>query len=375
MSGVPHQPLPAVEDVRAELTAAAVLQRTSIEIRQPPHGDWFGHQCPREFHRKSPRAFCINPETGRWKCYAGCVGPDNRPLAGDLFKLIAEHNGLATTGADFARVLAIAAGIAGVTAVSIPPEERERRRRERAAQDAQRRREREAARARHLAESIVVATAHWQTLAPRHGPAEQWLAERGVAQAVELGLVRFDQHDHGSIAMPLYTDDGQICNVIRRRLPPFAPTADDRFRALVVPDGRSWRGLWGEGTYVNPVADIERGRDVVIAEGFFDAITAAVAWRATGGHAAAIAIGARSASDLGVVSRAAAPRVKELGARLVVVPHRDNAGFQGAMAACREALDAGLRLGRGSLVVVDCGESDLNAAWCAGWRPSPRESK
>ena len=37
--------------------AVDVLRRYGIEVKAPPGRDWFGHQCPREFHRKRARAF------------------------------------------------------------------------------------------------------------------------------------------------------------------------------------------------------------------------------------------------------------------------------------------------------------------------------
>lgn len=345
-------------DIRAALAPGPVLRWAGVEVSVRGRGDLFGQQCPRTFHRQSPRALTMNPQTGMWTCYA-CIGDDGKPLGGDLLRFIAEREGLTTAGEDFVKVKAIAAEIAGVTSEPLPPAERERRRREHREAAERRRREQAEERRRRRAESITKATVYWNALAQRHEPGERELAARGVLGALRLGVVRFDLADHGSIAMPLFTADGQIANVIRRRLPAFAPTKDDRFRPLP--------GLWGMGTYVNPIADID-DRAVVLAEGFFDSITAALAWPT------ARAIGARSASDLPMIARHVAAHVAQRrGARMLLVPHRDDAGLAAASAACAAAQDAGLRLRAGTLCIVKHGTADLNDlndAWRAGWRPS-----
>jgi hypothetical protein len=350
---------PAVDldDVRAALTVTDVLRWAGIEVTDRGRGDLYGHQCPREYHRQSLRAFTMNRETGMWTCYA-CPPVDTRPFGGDLLRLIAECQNLTTAGEDFSRVLAIAAEIAGVTAAPISAEERTRRQRDREAREAKQRQERAEEQRRLLTTSIEQAGPYWNQLSGHHPPAQQWLTERGVSPAIDMGLVRFDLSDNGSIAMPLYADDGQIVNVIRRRLPAFAPTKDDRFRPI--------SGLFAKGTYVNSISDVEPGRDLVLSEGFFDAITAAIAFRP------AMAIGARSASDLATITRAVAPKIKDSGARLLIVPHRDNGGFSGALAACEEALAAGLRIRAGTLVIIDCNSPDLNDAWRGGWLPDLR---
>lgn len=353
---------PALEDIRAALTVPEVLAYAHIEVTERGRGDLFGQQCPREYHRQSPRAFVINPSTGMWICYA-CPPEHGKPLAGDLLSLIAERERLSIQN-DFPRVLSIAAEIAGVSTTS--PDELAQRRRDRQVAEQARRIARAEDEQRWHALSIEHATQHWNALNMTNQSALQYLAERGVSQAVSLGLVRSDHTDHGSIAVPLYDAGGQIANVIRRRLPSRAPSPDDRFRPLTLSDGERHRGLWARGTYVNPVSDVVAGRDVVLTEGFFDGITAAIAF------APALVIGARSATDLPAIARAVAAQIKHHGDRLLVNAHQDDAGFGGALAACREAHTAGLRLFRGDLVLVDCEAPDLNDAWRAGWRPSPR---
>lgn len=343
-------------DVRARLNASDVLRRYVIEVKQPPRGDWYGHACPRAHHRKSPRAFVINAASGLWTCFAGCVGRGGKPLGGDLFTFIAEREGLALTGEDFARVAAIAADIAGVVAgIAMSPEERARRRQAHRTDMERQRRQQEEQKRRHRATSIAEATAYWNALATRSAPGEAYLVERGIGDAVARGLARFDRGDRDSVALALRTSDGQIANVIRRRLPAYAPTSDDRFRPLA--------GLWAQGTYLGALADVGPGRDVVLVEGAADSITAALAWPTS------IVLGARSASDLPTIARYAAPLVARHGVRLLVVSHRDNAGFNAARAAITEAHSAGLRLTSGTIGVIKHLGADLNDSWRAGWRP------
>lgn len=343
-------------DIHASLHAAGVLPHYGIDVKQPPRGNWYGHACPRTYHRKSLRAFVIDPESGLWQCYAGCVGRGGKPLGGDLFTFIAEREGLSLTGECFARVLAIAADIAGVAGVELSSEERFARDHARRAAEEQRQRAEQEQKRRHRADSIVAATAYWNALATRGAPGESYLWERGLAAVVARGLVRFDRADHDAIALALRTSDGHIANVIRRRLPAHATTLNDRFRPLA--------GLWAQGTYVGAINEIGAGRDVVLCEGFADSITAALAWPT------AIILGARSASDLPTIARYAAPRVKRHDGRLRVVPHRDDAGIGAVSAAIDQAHNAGLRLAENTLEIVRHPEDDLNASWCRGWRPS-----
>ena len=343
-------------NVRASLNASDVLQHYAFVVKESPRGNWYGHACPRTYHRKSPRAFVINPASGLWTCFAGCVGRAGEPLGGDLFTLIAEREGLSLTGEDFAKVVAIGADIIGVeVGVEVSPTERARRQQAHREDMERRRREQAQQKRRRRAISIVEATAYWNALATWSAPGESYLSTRGILGAVERGLVRFDRSDHDSIALALRTCDGQIANVIRRRLPAHAPTPDDRFRPLT--------GLWAQGTYVGSLDEIGPSRDVVLVEGFCDALTAALAWPT------AIVLGARSASDLPTIARYAAPFVARHGVRLLVISHRDDAGFNAARAAIAEAHNAGLRLVSGTIGVIKHPESDLNDSWRAGWRP------
>ncbi len=344
-------------DVRSRLNVSDVLGHYVIEVKQPPRGDWYGHACPRTYHRKSPRAFVIDPGLGLWTCFAGCVGRDGKPLGGDLFTFIAEREGLTLAGEDFGRVVAIAADIAGVElGVTLSPTERAARVNAWCEEMERRRCDEQERKRRHLAESVDRATAYYRALTTRSpGSGESYAEERGVLEAVNRGLIRFDRADHDSIALALRTSDGRVANVIRRRLPAFAATKDDRFRPLP--------GLWAQGTYINALNEIGPGSVVVIPEGFFDSVTAKLAWPL------ACVLGARSASDLPTIAKCAAPLVKRHGGRLLVAAHRDNAGFDAARAAIAEAHSAGLRLASGTIGVIKHPEADLNDSWRAGWRP------
>src|SRR6185436_12605604 len=196
-------------DVRARLNASDVLRRYGIEVKQPSRGDWYGHACPRTHHRKSPRAFVINPGFGLWTCFAGCVGRDDKPLGGDLFTFIAEGEGLTLAGEDFGRVMAIAADIAGVEpGITLSPSERAARDKARCEDMERRLREEQERKRRHLAESVDKATAYYHALTTRSpGPGESYAEERGVLEAVNRGIVRFDRADHDSIALALRTSD------------------------------------------------------------------------------------------------------------------------------------------------------------------------
>lgn len=345
-----------LEDIRAELPNRIehVLSWAGIEVRRPRRGWWFGPQCPTMHHGHSPRAFSVNPETGVWGCH--CCG-----TSGDLLDLIAMHKGLATNGPEFVQVKAIGADLAGVAGVELTPEERAQRRRERQEERAQRRREAEERRQWERAYAIPRATAYWQQLKTSNGPAERYLAERGLSGAIERGIVRFDACGdypaYNSLALAVRTSDGLIVNVKRRRLPEYATTPDDRFRPL--PKHYS---AYADGTYVGALCEIAPGRHVLLTEGFADAITAALAWPT------ATIIGAQSTSDLADLAEYAAPRVVRAGSQMLIAPHRDDGGLRAAVRAGKAAIAAGLRF-RETLHIVKHGADDLNAAWVAGWRP------
>ena len=118
------------------------------------------------------------------------------------------------------------------------------------------------------------------------------------------------------------------------------------------------------GTLLGHLDEIRPGSTVVATEGVADTITAALAW--TDG----VILGAHGACNLPAVARAAAVRAASVRARLVLAPHDDATGRSAAIEAAHAAIDAGLSLRDGSLIVIKHGEKDLNDAWRNGWRPA-----
>jgi len=324
----------SVEDVRASLTTTTVLDLYGWTAKRSG-SEYESSACPQRSDH-SRRAFVINAKTGRWQCFP-CG------TSGDLFDFIAHQERLRIE-TDFARVLEKAAAIAGVLG-EIDPSERDRRRKDREAAEARDRAEK-AARDR---EAVPRATHHWGGLLERHGRGEEYLHERGCA-GVEV--VRFDPSQDGSPSLPLRDRDGQIRNVVCRRLP-----------ELGEPKTPGLPGCPTAGTLGHSVTDIEDGVDVVITEGIFDAITAMLAWQK------AVVLGAHGAGNLPKVVQVAAPQIARARGRMLLVPHQDRAGYQRAREAVAQAHGAGLSLSSGSLSIVKTGAKDLNDAWRLGWRP------
>lgn len=320
------------DTVRAALSVHAVLAHFGIEARRTG-GQLRTHACP-ECGERTRDAVVMNAATGLWDDKAhGC--------SGDLFDAIAGYADL-DVARDFPAVLELAAEIAGVSAEAPRLDETKRRAviRERATiLENQRREQRESA--------IARATPEWLSLAPRSEAGERYLDERGVLAA--LPSCRFTSA--GEVALALHTADGRIVSVVRRR----APGAEPRFLGST--------GCPTAGTFVDALPAIASGRDVVLVEGMFDSLTARLAWPE------AVVLGAHGAGNVEKIGAAAAKRVKLAGARLVLVPHRDEAGATAMAAAGLAAHAAGLRLRDGTLAVIDSGAKDLNDAWRDGWRP------
>lgn len=334
------------DDVREALTVERVLTHYGWQVRRSGR-DLESRACPlRSDH--SRRALVVTPSNGLWKCHACDVG-------GDMFDFVASCERL-QIDTDFATVLARAAEIAGVVPSSISDEERARRREEhrarRAAQeahDAEERRLRAAA-------AVPTATSYWADLLPRDERGVRYLCERGIGDALAFSdAIRFDGRCAGSPAIPLFTRDGQIRNVVRRRLP-----------ELGEPKTPGLSGCPTAGTFVNSVRDAVHmpDRDVVIAEGVFDSLTAAIAWRS------AIVLGAHGAANVPTIARLIAPVIAKTNRRLLIVPHRDKRGYFAALEACEHAHRAGLSVRSGSLCIVKHDRKDLNDAWRDGWRPT-----
>lgn len=355
-----QQPVLLTEDIDAALSVEAVLVWAGLDgdTHRDRNGDWYGRRCPLEYHNHSPRGFTIDPDRRLWIC--NCCG-----IGGNLYTLIGHKLGLKTRGSDFLKIKAVAAEIAGVSARQLTAEERAQH--IAAAHEKRERDERERMSRLQFerAWAIEHATAYWNALPTRNRDGEAELRRRGLLGALERGLVRFDPLGEwlsagvkDSIAIPVYSADGKIVNVRRRRLPRYVHGPDgQRFSPV-----HSYISDYGYGTYVGAVTDVQAGRDVVVAEGFADSLTGALAWPS------AIVIGAQSCSNLPELAKHIAPRVARYGGRMLVCPHRDNDGIRHAACAGEIAIGAGLRLDE-TLLIVSYPGDDLNDSWRAGWRP------
>ncbi len=334
-----------VDEVRSALQSRAVLEFYGWQFKKS--GDELeSSACPtRSDH--SRRAFVVNANSGRWQCFP-CG------TSGDLFDFIAAAERISMPSG-FSGALAKAAEIAGVGATALTADERRRRKLEwmsRAA-DAERK-EKEGRRVRDVA-AVPIATAYWDSLLPEHDRGIAYLRERHVVEmlATFKDAIRFDPKHGGSPALALYSRDGDIRNVVARRVPELGePKTPGLYQCPTA------------GTLVNAVCQIEAERDVVLTEGLVDSMTARIAWPS------AIVLGAHGAGNLAKIAMLAAPAVAKCKTRMVVVPHHDRRGFETAVDACRFAIDAGLDTRKGSLKIVRHGQKDLNDAWRLGWRPT-----
>lgn len=328
------------EEVKLALRARprAVLERYGKVHRSG--GQYECSWCPGKAHGR--RAMTFHPIKLVWCCHVCNTG-------GDVFDLIAGAEGLGR--GDFGKVIAIAAEIAGVPPTTASHDERVRlhaewKRQNAAAAAAEAERE---AKMRRSANARSIA--YWEGLQPHHVDGIRYLDQRGLAVAHESGLLRYDGRHGGAPSLALLAFDGDISNVVRRP----------------IGTGEKPRGLpecGTSGTFVHSVKDIETDRDVILAEGFADSLTALVAWKD------ARVLGAHGAGNLPTIAKEAATRIAAVGGRMVVVPHRDEAGFVRSREVVALALRAGLSLHRGTLRVVHLGAKDLNDAWCNGWRPA-----
>jgi len=329
-----------IEEIRRALTTRDVLEHYQWSTKKSGR-DLESKACPQRPDH-SRRAFVITPRNGRWYCHACGFG-------GDLFTFIGQVERI-----DFPAVLERAAEIAKVIPSTIPDAERaERHTRWKREREEEERRETAELAARNAA-AVPKATAHWDSLPTKHSRGVDYLFERRVGGVVQFqDTVRFDPSRGGSPAIALYSSKGEIRNVVARQVP-----------ELGEPKAPGLRACPSAGTLINAVSQIETGRDVVITEGVIDSITARLAWPS------AIVLGAHGWANLPKIVTVAAPRIREAKTRLVLVPHQDHFGFQGALEAAEIAINAGLSIRRGTLVVIKTGAKDLNDAWGRGWRPA-----
>jgi hypothetical protein len=345
------------EDVRAALAGRVleILDRFGADYRNGRNISL--RECPACKARPRRLAVKIHRDTGLWIHHSG----PGAACKGDALDLLAAFAGLDRSR--FPELLELAAPIAGITA-DTDPAERARIRAEHAA--------RREARARRATEQRAAAEARvpalWAALAVHHPKGERYLDERGLDPAALRArgdLVRY--YRDGSPAVLLRSlDDGRPINIARRLI-------DDSERKILTLSIARELGLdepevdgsfSTAGTLVGRVTEIDPdGVDVaVLVEGVTDSIAAALAF-----DTCAI-VGANGWRQMPRVAAAVAPRLVEARGWLLVAVDDDEQGVEGAGAAMRAAVDAGLVL-RKSVRAIELGEhKDLADAWRAGWR-------
>lgn len=319
------------DDVVQQLRPAAVLDHFGVKARHSG-GELRTHVCP-VCGPRSREAVAVNAATGRWIDHAhGCRG--------DVLALLAGLAGL-DIRRDIRRVLDLGASLASVEPTIHQHAVRQHDERTRVEAD---RRE-----ARYRAAN------EWRRLARvrRHEVGERYLRCRRLDPQilVEGDYVRF--YANGDLAVPLWSmEDGEIVNVVRRVI---APTGDE-------PKVRGLRGCPTSGTLIGRVHEVERGYAMIV-EGVADALTAVQLWPDR------VILGAHGAGRVADVVRASAPRVRDRGAGLVLVPDGDDVGQRCALRATDIAIASGLVVGRDLHLIDVAPHHDLNEAHCAGWLP------
>lgn len=332
------------DQVRVELGVERVLDHYGL--RGVKRNGWYRlRECPRCHEKSSREAIAIEASSGRW-LHHGHERSAGGVCSGDLFGLVAACEGL-DASRDFPRVLARAAEVAGISDATGGDPEAEARiaarlRALQAEEAADRRRRQEAARD---------AAAYWDALATRSDDGEVYLVRRGLdpIALIQAGAVRFSPD--GDICVAIRSISGRILTVATRFREP-----GNRPKVVVR------KGTATAGTMVDAIERIAHDVPVVLVEGVADALTARIAWPD------AVILGANGAGNLARIARAAIGRIRLARARLILVPHDDEPGIRAMTAAGTVALGGGLEL-ETSLQVLDLPAADLNAAWCAGWRP------
>lgn len=288
------QPRLQKDDVLAALDVDAVLAHYGIRVL--PHGRWRrGRACP-DRNDHDADAFGVSPE-GKWACHACQTG-------GDLLTFVARAEGL-DPQTDFAKVLEVAAKIAGVVAGDPPPVRRA-----------------PAPTGPSLDERIAQAKKKaawlWGRCLTKSLTVEHWLKERALdPEAIRmLTMVTKDFEEESEIAfgpiamkpeeieksdatrsiwrafglfavcLPVRSiRDGSIIDV-RRRAVPRAWFGEDTNRFVAGEDVPKIMGMLGGvtshegelvGCYGRP-HEIDGTRPVVVAEGWADYLTARLAF-------------------------------------------------------------------------------------------------
>jgi DNA primase len=281
------------EAVRAGITVRELCERYGATLR--PAGRRLRGPCVLCQGGQRP-PFVVTPDRERWQCH-------HCGERGDVIDLYQRLERLPFSAA--CEQLAAIAGVSGPldSAALAERQRRQAQERERA--------ERMARTAAELARQM------WARLDPRHPRGLAYLAERKVAGAA--GRVRFHKRS-GDVALPLYDASGTLCNLATRSLPPA--------KRLCSVSHAPARAAMGD------VADLGRPAPVVIAEGLFDYLSAAVLWPGAlilGAHGAALMpVAAELARDAGALSP---------GRGLTLIAQGDKAG-RGAVRAALDVLPA-----------------------------------
>lgn len=321
----------AASEIRDALSVDSVIARYGLAGRK--HGNEYRLKaCPRCRGSARRQSVAVNARTGQWFHHGtGC--------SGDVLDLVAACEGL-DCKREFRKVIDIAAEIAGFGAMSeTEREERVRVAKERAAREVIADLERRIA-------ARSTAGAAWQGYARFCPRGISYLESRGLDASflINRDAVRFA---HDGIAVAIRGTEGEVTNTARRLY-------EGELRMLTLKDCST------RGYMIDCAADIRR--DVVVTEGIMDSLTARQVWPE------ATILGASGAGLLPALVRSIVLRVKLARARLLVVPHDDEAGIENTTKACQAAVAAGLELGE-ELHLVDLPAKDLNEAWQGGWRP------
>jgi phage/plasmid primase-like uncharacterized protein len=337
-------PAVSVDALRAVLDPRAVLSALGISYRSRGH-ELYTRQCP-ACGQRNRETVEIHADEGMWRCYR-CRAK------GSILDLVAGYSSIDITR-DFRRVVDRAAEIAGVdVTTAITPEqiaERKRKRDERRAEEEAR-----------AAEMQARMPQIWDECTTRSLSGEAYLRSRGFDTHRLRSVVRYYQGY--APALPLRDlETGAVVGIQRR-----TPIADADPKSPMVEGSRAS----GAALHGKP-SDLDGdGVDVaVLVEGIADTIAACLAFPACAIY------GAPGASQLGAIAAALAPRVKACRGWLVLAPHDDDVGAEGAAEAMHAAVRAGLTIadddagldGASTLRLLGLPTKDLADAYSEGVR-------
>lgn len=343
--------IPAETIIINTLDVCAVLDAHGID--HDGTGEQRLRECPACGHRSARGAASINAESGLGRCFR-CGATWN------AYTLLAALEGL-DLERDRRRLLERAAELAGLDGAA--PEAAAQRTAEVRAERAQKRAEHAA----KVQRARAGMPAMWDALMPRHAGGEAYLRdERWIDPRGLVDVVRYRPTRQGEPALPLRDLTTGAVAGIQHRLT--LPNTDGRKTINEKHSQVQGAALHGKLT------DLDEGCDVaVIAEGFADTLAAVLAFPTCA------VFGAAGAGELAAVAAAVAPRIAELRGWLVLVPHDDEAGADGAAEAIAAAVESGLQLaapdagldGASTVRLVDLdGHGDLADAWRSDWRYS-----